>query len=86
MDVWKRHITALDDDYIREKALGGPDTTTRLKTLWQVRLKAVSESECSGVDPGWAQGSVQSTGKLQARQNILWLTGMKPCNTKYKGL
>jgi hypothetical protein len=38
LDVWQRHITMLDDPYIREIALGGPDTTTRLKTVWQVKL------------------------------------------------
>ncbi|MDX2213658.1 MAG: DUF6519 domain-containing protein [Oculatellaceae cyanobacterium bins.114] len=38
LDVWKRHITLLDDPLIQEKALGGPDTTTRLKTVWQVKL------------------------------------------------
>jgi hypothetical protein len=38
LDVWQRHITALDEPYIREKALGGPDTTTRLKTVWQVKV------------------------------------------------
>ena len=38
LDVWQRHITALDDEYIREKALGGPDTTTRLQTVWQVKV------------------------------------------------
>ena len=37
LDVWHRHITMLNDDAIREKALGGPDTTTRLKTVWQVK-------------------------------------------------
>ncbi|MCC7362764.1 MAG: hypothetical protein IT303_00185 [Dehalococcoidia bacterium] len=38
LDVWRRHVTALDDPLLREVALGGPDTTTRLKTTWQVRL------------------------------------------------
>ena len=37
LDVWQRHITALDDKLLREVALGGPDTTTRLKTVWQVK-------------------------------------------------
>ncbi len=37
LDVWERHITYLEDDSIREVALGGPDTTTRVKTVWQVR-------------------------------------------------
>ena len=38
LDVWQRHVTALEDDGIREVALGGPDTATRTKTLWQVKL------------------------------------------------
>lgn len=42
LDVWQRHITALDDPQIRETALGGPDTATRLKTVWQVKVLPVS--------------------------------------------
>lgn len=38
LDVWQRHITALDDPHIREVALGGPDTTTRAQTVWQVKI------------------------------------------------
>ena len=38
LEVWLRHITALDDPEIREVALGGPDTCTRAKTVWQVGL------------------------------------------------
>ena len=34
----ERHITYLEDDDIREVALGGPDTTTRVQTVWQVRV------------------------------------------------
>jgi hypothetical protein len=37
LDVWKRHISAIEDPEIRETALGGPDTATREKTVWQVR-------------------------------------------------
>ena len=37
LDVWERHVTYLDDPDIREVALGGPDTCTRVKTTWQVR-------------------------------------------------
>jgi hypothetical protein len=40
LDVWERHITWVEDDHIREVALGGPDTCTRAKVVWQV--KAVS--------------------------------------------
>jgi hypothetical protein len=38
LDVWERHITALEDDYIREKALGSPDTATRTQVVWQVKI------------------------------------------------
>jgi hypothetical protein len=41
LDVWERHITALDDDSIREVALGGPDTGTRAQVTWQVKALQV---------------------------------------------
>jgi len=37
LDVWERHITWIEDDHIREPALGGPDTCTRAKVIWQVK-------------------------------------------------
>ncbi len=39
LDVWERHITFIEDDEIREKALGGPDTATRAKTEWAIRAR-----------------------------------------------
>lgn len=39
LDVWERHITWVEDDDIREKALGGPDTCTRAKVVWQVKAR-----------------------------------------------
>lgn len=38
LDVWERHITCIQDDTICEVALGGPDTATRAKTVWQVKV------------------------------------------------
>ncbi len=38
LDVWEREVTALEDPDLLELALGGPDTTTRTRTVWQVRL------------------------------------------------
>ncbi|MFI5456618.1 MAG: DUF6519 domain-containing protein [Isosphaerales bacterium] len=37
LDVWERLITYVEDDAIREVALGGPDTTARAKVVWQVK-------------------------------------------------
>ncbi|MFO1434158.1 MAG: DUF6519 domain-containing protein [Candidatus Competibacteraceae bacterium] len=65
LDVWQRHITALDDPHIREVALGGPDTTTRLKTVWQVRLMSIRND--SDLFTNWNQLIAPSTGMLNAR-------------------
>ena len=64
-DVWLRHITALDDDLIRESALGGPDTATRTKVISQVKLAEVDPpvTRCEDI-PGLGE---PSTGKLSAR-------------------
>ena len=43
LDVWERHVTALDDPDIRELALGGPDTATRAQIMTQVRLRRVAD-------------------------------------------
>jgi hypothetical protein len=43
LDAWQREVTALVEEHklIREVALGGPDTTTRLQNVWQIRLLRV---------------------------------------------
>ncbi len=38
LDVWERHITHFEDARLREVALGGPDTATRTKVVWQVKV------------------------------------------------
>jgi LysM repeat protein len=38
LDVWERHITAIEDPDIREVALGGPDTAARARVVWQVKI------------------------------------------------
>jgi hypothetical protein len=38
LDVWERHLTCIQDDAMREVALGGPDTAARAKTVWQVKM------------------------------------------------
>ncbi len=41
LDVWERHITWIENDRIREVALGGPDTCTRSQVVWQVKAISV---------------------------------------------
>lgn len=50
LDVWERHITCIQDDDIREKALGGPDTATRSKVVWQVRARGLNENQETCLD------------------------------------
>jgi Family of unknown function (DUF6519) len=40
LDVWERLITFVEDDAIREVALGGPDTAARAKLICQVKVTA----------------------------------------------
>jgi len=59
LDVWERELTAIEEPALREVALGGPDTTTRLQTAWQVRVlpNPGSGTTCATPDEqmeGWA--------------------------------
>jgi len=56
LDVWNRHVTALEDPDIREPVLGGPDTATRVKTVWQVRALPLA----GGIDANDPRGSGQA--------------------------
>lgn len=51
LDVWERHITYIEENSIREVALGGPDTCTRAKVVWQVKALPVDVSEGSTGNP-----------------------------------
>lgn len=69
LDVWQRHITALEDGALREVALGGPDTTTRNKTIWQVKSeKITAASTCADDIP--LSVTTAPTGKLMARSEL----------------
>lgn len=73
LDVWQRHLTHLDDPQIREIALGGPDTATRSKTVWQVKVLPVPNSQadvnCSTDLVDWNKLIASSTGKLNVQTN-----------------
>jgi len=69
LDVWERHLTALEVPSIREVALGGPDTATRTKVVWQVRWEtfqpSVDRLACGG--PDFVPSGVARSGFLAAR-------------------
>jgi hypothetical protein len=68
LDVWERHISAIEDPSIREVALGGPDTATRSQVIWQAVLANVGAPgatvTCSDNLTPWPAGS---SGTLAAR-------------------
>lgn len=38
LDAWEQLVTQVENDAIREPALGGPDTAVRAQVAWQVRM------------------------------------------------
>lgn len=62
LDVWQREVTVYEDDGLREPALGGADTASRVQTAWQV--KSVPQAD------DWDTRTAPSTGRLT--------TGSKP--------
>ena len=71
LDVWKRHVTALQDPDIREVALGGPDTATRVHTVAQVKMLRVGNSgtigTCGSEFDAWNDLLTPPDGKLAAQ-------------------
>ena len=56
LDVWERHITASEqrgDGFppLRESALGGADTASRVRVVWQVKAVRVSGNTCAAFTP-----------------------------------
>src|SRR6266849_5424142 len=67
LDVWQREVSVLEDPTLREIALGGPDTTTRVQSVWQVRvLQDVGSHGCGDDLPIWDQTIAPSAGRLTA--------------------
>jgi hypothetical protein len=71
LEVLSRHVTAIEDPLIREVALGGPDTATRTKIIWQVKLHRVGDwnmnANCLSVFDSWNDKIAPGDGKLAAR-------------------
>jgi hypothetical protein len=65
LDVWERHETYLDNEGIREIALGGPDTATRSRTVWQAKVLQVKAetSNIAGLKPAFEK-HVEITAEL----------------------
>ena len=93
LDVWERHLTAVERPDLREVALGGPDTATRTQVLWQVRLSDVTPGDgdaptCSSFGSDWTPDT-SPRGRMRARAKPSPLTAsdcMVPANGGYQRL
>ncbi len=61
LDVWDREVTWVQDNHLLDAALGGRDTTTRLQTVWQVKVASVPGAIC-----GMLVGAAASAGRLSS--------------------
>jgi parallel beta-helix repeat protein len=65
LDVWQREVTMFEDDDLREVALNGPDTATRVQTAWQVKvLFPADANSCTTPPATWATLTAPSTARL----------------------
>jgi len=96
LDVWERLITCVEDDRIREVALGGADTAARTKVIWQVKAFTGTGQKGTEQKETEQKACIDVTGSLQPA-NRGWLqavakqqgTSTNPCvidpNASYSG-
>lgn len=95
--VWERHISAAEDDSIREVALLGPDTASRAVVVWQIRmtpaqpvLSAAEQLDIEPYDRVYLALNVllRSSARLRARAVVK--TDTDPCiispDARFRGL
>jgi hypothetical protein len=74
LDVWQRPVTALEAPALVEVALGGPDTTTRSRTVWQLRLLGLADAPaglaCDSDLGQWTSALAAPTGMMAARAEL----------------
>jgi hypothetical protein len=91
LDVWERHLSYIQAPEIREVALGGPDTGTRSKIIWQVKAQENVE-ECPNAE-AWRnledQWQPENRGLLRAGVKQFEADSAEPCTispeSKYRG-
>ncbi|MEE9555570.1 MAG: DUF6519 domain-containing protein [candidate division Zixibacteria bacterium] len=85
LDVWERHITTIEDPKIRETALGGPDTDTRIRTIAQVKiLPNIGDVHCGDDISGWKAKITPGDGRLKT-QVVKTVEPPTPCELGESG-
>ena len=81
LDVWQRHVTAVEDPKLREIALGGPDTATRVETVAQVKVfKDVGDLRCHDPQEDFDALIGLSPGTMSARAASASQPAKDPCD------
>ncbi len=73
VETWMQPVAAVEDSELFEVALGGPDTSTRMKQMQQIRLfTGIAGSDCQS---GWAAFvanlAAQGRGTLNAEDELI---------------
>lgn len=84
LDVWRRHISAIEDSAIVEAALNGADTATRTKTVWQVKLiplpgRVPTMNACGTAFDEWDELVGNRNARMMARVNTTAGISSDPC-------
>lgn len=68
IEAWQQPVTAVEDSELFEVALGGPDTTTRWRTMRRVIVSpGVSATECADA---WTQVSAGFSGTMTGEMQL----------------
>lgn len=68
LEAWQQPVEAVEDDELLEKALGGPDTATRMRTMWRVHLGSVGfGDDCA---TAWATIAATLGGTLHGAELV----------------
>ena len=83
LDVWQHHLTIVDDPSLREVALDVTDTTTRTKTVCQVKLlkmkdPAIGITNLCGQKDEWEKLTAERNARLAAHAVPLSTTAGTP--------
>lgn len=70
LDVWRESVTYVEDPELREVALGGPDTATRVRVRQRVRVAEGGELPTNN---GVGLGTLTTEGNYTDRANRLYL-------------
>lgn len=71
LECWQQPVTAVEDSELFEVALGGPDTSTRWRTMRRIYLeKGVAQGDCAGAWTALA-GTFANLGTLNGEMELV---------------